>query len=221
MRDGILWRAGRELEERGRRNSEKAGWLVIPNYAIETGGAPMVTDWLRKRKYVLPDTLLIGAGSCCWREWKLKHHCDVFRKGPVLAKSINAPPMQWQHGVDKPNWYDYLEVEQKSGFGGELCLVQIKPSREADPRPVWLWQSFTELQQHVQFRDPCASFPDGGVCWPVEAFKCRLISYQVLPEFLQIQRNINPWERKSKTGLAPQWEIRTCQDSPFERPRVT
>lgn len=204
----IAKRFGDLAQNEVRRLHEIVGDWVVPTYAIANGGAPVLVRLLER--HVLPDLQVFNAKGGRWVEVKYKDHLDKFQK-------LN----QWQQGIDLHHWNDYCEVEQKTGLPGQLDLIQIKPGKEADPDPVLLWQSFAILRECAQIKPTShASFRHGVVYFPIEAFKCRRLSAFVPPSSLpSLAQNINPWEKKSKTGVAPQWEIKECNESPFERTR--
>jgi hypothetical protein len=204
----IAKRWGDLAQDEVRRLHVEAGDYVVPTYAICSGGAPKLVGLLQR--HVLPDLQVFNRNGGRWIEVKYKDHLDKFQKRK-----------QWQQGIDLPHWHDYCEVEQKTGLPGQLDIIQLKPGKEAEPDPVLLWQSFNVLRDCVQIkRTPHASFTRGIAYFPIEAFKCRRLSAFVPPETLpSLATNVNPWEKKSKTGTAPQWEIKECDESPFERSR--
>jgi hypothetical protein len=205
MLTGVAARYGNLAELAIRQEYVRSGWYVVPAHAIEMGGAPVLIGLIER--FVLPDLQAFKPGLAPrWVECKYKDHIDRFQK---LS--------QWQHGIDRPNWYAYLEVEQKTGIAGYLSIVTLKPGRLAEPRPIHLWQSFHELTKHVQICEPHTTFRRGAAYWPIDAFKCSPIKFDLPADLAPLVTNINPWERKSKQGDAPQWPIRFCDESPFER----
>jgi hypothetical protein len=197
---------GRLAEQAIRKQYLETGWYVVPTHAIETGGAPMLIGLIKK--FVLPDFQMFKPQAApCWVECKYKDHLDRFQK---LS--------QWQQGIDLPNWYAYLEVERVTGIAGRLAILQYRPGREAEPKPVHLWQSFERLKKWVQIKTtPHHKFPKGAAYWPVDAFKCSPITFRPPEDLPTVSENLNPWEKKSKVGVAPQWPIKYCNESPFER----
>ena len=181
------------------------GRFVVPTHAIETGGAPMLIGLINR--HVLPDLLASDPAGPWWDEIKYKDHCQKFQKQTL-----------WEHGIDLPNWSDYLEVQQKTGIRGQLSIVQYRPGQHAEPNPVLLWQTFDELKKHVMIIErPHATFNRGAAYWNVDAFKCSPITFVAPPDLPRLSTSTNPWDRISKTGNAPQMQIRFCNKSPFER----
>lgn len=183
----------------------RAGDWVVPTHAIENGGAPMLIGLIRK--HALPDFQVYRSGRGRWVEVKFKDHCDKYQK-----------LQQWQHGIDLPSWHAYLEVEKQTGIPGQLDIIQYKPGFKADPSPILLWQTFAELMMHAQIvRNPHTTFRNGAVYWPIGAFKQSPIDFVAPPDLPSVATNCNPWEQKSKLGIAPQMKIEFCNESPFER----
>ena len=159
------------------------------------------------QRIVLPDLQLFKPGEAPrWVEVKYKDHADKYQK-----------LQQWQHGIDC-RIGAHMQVQELTGMSGRLSIVQCKPGKEADPYPVHLWQELNELKQHVQVKtEPHATFHRGVAYFPLDAFRCSPITFEMPADLPQLAHNVNPWERKWKQGIAPQWPIRFCDESPFER----
>jgi hypothetical protein len=192
---GVSATWGRLAEQAISRKYIEAGWYVVPTYAIETGGAPRLVGLLQR--FVLPDLQVFRLGDAAWVEVKYKDHADIYQKR-----------RQWQHGIDLPNWRAYLEVEDRTGIAGRLSILQFKPGKEADPRPVHLWQSFYELRKWVQVLEaPHTTFKRGAAYFPLDAFKCSPIEFEPPAGLLSVSANTNPWEQRSRAGVAERFEL--------------
>jgi len=191
-----------------RRDYEKHGWFVAPMYAIEDGGAPMLCREVEK--IVLTDLLMFKRGEPLWVEVKYKDRADWYQIG-----------QQWQHGIDLPNWRAYLKAQDNTGFPGRLSIMQLRPGKDAEPQPVHLWQNFSELEKWVQIIEtPHTTFRRGVAYFPLDAFKCSPIVFSLPPDLPPLPKpESHPWQRPSKAGTVPQWPIRFCDESPFERAR--
>jgi hypothetical protein len=195
-----------ELAEKAlRAHYERLGFFVIPLFSMNQSGAPMAT--MQWKKLVLSDLLLMKSGRTEFAEIKYKDHADKYQKR-----------QQWQHAIDLPNWNAYLQIETESGVPGRLSILQFKPGKEAEPDPCHLWQYFSVLKQCVQIvSTPHTTFHRGAAYFPIEAFKCSPINFVPPSALPALATNVNPWERKSKAGIAPQWQIKYCEESPWER----
>jgi hypothetical protein len=103
--------------------------------------------------YRLPDFSVLTRGTSNWAEVKLKSY------SPFYAKAGNQ-----RHGIDLPNWRDYLKVSQLSGQPGFL-VIGNRATGDI------LIASFKLLEQFAQeHAESTQSFPDGGVFWPARIF---------------------------------------------------
>ena len=68
---------------------------------------------------------------------KSKHH-------PVLYQKTG----RYRHGVDLPNWWDYLHAQDESGCPGYLGIVQLTDGPDRPVSPRFLLASF----EHLRFR---------------------------------------------------------------------
>jgi hypothetical protein len=159
-------------------------------------------------QFVLPDGLVFEPGTRpFWDEVKYKDHCDKYQT-----------KRQWQHGIDLPNWLAYLDVERVTGIEGQLSIVQCKPGKEAHPHPVLMWNSFRELKKYVQIVDrPHTTFRRGAAYFPMDSLRCSPIEFELPKHLKSLATKVNPWEQKSKAGIAPAWPIVFCDESPFEQ----
>jgi hypothetical protein len=215
VRDERWLEWGRAAERYVRRALSKQGRWVVPPGSLD-GGAPMLVGAMHRE--ISPDLWLLD-GMVSFAEVKLKHHCDVYRKGLIVCESVNAPAMQWQQGIDLPNWCAYCEVERVTDKPGEIYMLQLLPGANAEADPVLLWQSIAELVKHVQIKHtPHVRFPHGAAYFPMGCWKCRRVGdFFAAPGFFEQPRGEQPWQRKSKTGAAPAWKITTCKESPFQQ----
>lgn len=182
---------GQAAEKAVRAAYERLGYLVVPAYLIEDGGAPMLVGWLRK--YVLPDFLVAGRGASRWVEVKYKDHCVKYQKTG-----------HFRHGIDLPKWRAYRAVERETGIPGSIAILQYRPGAHADPEPHLLEQTFSHLHEVIDFApEPTPTAPHGMAYWNVDEMetKCRLdFDFR---DVERLTRVIHPWERRSKTGEAP------------------
>lgn len=191
-----LW--GKEAERAVRIAYERLGWFVVPAYAIEDGGAPMLARLIER--HVLPDMLLAHRGVSRWLECKFKDHCVKYNKTGFF-----------RHGIDLPKWQAYREVERITGIPGWLAILQFRPGAEADPDPHLLVQSLEHLAGILDVAaEPTATAPRGMVYWNVD----EMDTVTRLDFGLDVERLtevIHPWEMKTKDGRAPHADMNAQQ----------
>lgn len=182
---------GSAAEQAVREAFRRRGYFVVPAYAIEDGGAPMLIGLVRK--HVLPDMLVAKCATPRWIEVKFKDHCVQFRKTGF-----------WRHGVDLPKWEAYREVERITGIKGSLVVLQFRLGPEADPDPHWLIQSFDHLFQVADYEpEPTSWAPKGMVYWNVDEMN-DLGRIDFDPRDIpRLTRVIHVWEEKGKEGRTP------------------
>jgi len=217
LKASIAWNWGESAVEAVEEDLKQQGYFVFRLDRIDEGGAPMMRG-PNGQKIVLTDLGAQKPGDAAFMkiEVKYKDHHDIYQKGKIRSPSTDGRLRQWQQGIDLPNWRYYCDIEQKFG-NAHLALVVKKPGKEADPAPHQLRQSVRELAKHAQIKTgPHQAFRRGVAYFPLPAWRCYDIKY-IAPPLPSLATNLNPWERKSKTGEAPAWQIEYCDRSPFER----
>jgi hypothetical protein len=204
---------GTAAERIVRRWYQQHGSFVVPIHAIEDGGAPYLAGLLRK--HVLPDFQVSKAGFSRWVEVKYKDHCVLYQKA-----------QEWRHGIDLPNWQDYLQVETETGIPGYLAILQYRKGPGLSPDPLLLEAAFAALQDVTQ-EDPARRehARRGMVYWPVSAFGQYPLGMSVsrLELLPRLTRIVHPWERPGKNGTVPNMDapprkrIPDGQDALFPR----
>jgi hypothetical protein len=194
---------GAAAERAVRAAYEKLGYFSIPVYAIQDGGAPMLTG--AGGKYVSPDLLLARRGTSRFKEVKYKDHCVQFGKTGY-----------WRHGVDLPNWHHYRKVEEVTGIPGDIAILQYRPGPEADPYPCLLEQSFEHLAHTIDF-DPRSQphAPRGMAYWNVDEMDVVCLLDFDFTDVPRLTKVIHTWERKARDGRAPAADLTQQQRSLF------
>jgi hypothetical protein len=194
---------GNAAEKAVRAAYHRLGYFVVPAYAIEDGGAPMLIGQLQK--FVLPDLLVARGGRSEWREVKFKDHCVLFGKTGY-----------YRHGIDLPKWEHYRVVERATGIPGSIAVLQYRRGAEGDPDPYHLEQSFEHLARIVQIEPrPIPSAPQGMVYWNVDEMD---VVGPLNFDFTDVQRLTNvihAWEQKSKSGKTPEVDLNQQQRDLF------
>lgn len=149
-------RAGRMFESEFERQAHNRGNYVVRHcdqLGVMGTKAPMVTG--PYTGYRLPDFSLIPpGGGMYWAEAK--------RKSKATYTAITG---SLDHGIDLPNWHDYLTISKISKQRGYLIIG------EGDTGNI-LIAPFSHLQVCArQWKGSCEAFPDGAVFWPREQFK--------------------------------------------------
>jgi hypothetical protein len=194
---------GTAAERAVRAAYEQMGKFVVPAYAIEDGGAPMLIRLLEK--FVLPDLLVAQGGRAEWREVKFKDHCVKFGKVG-----------RWRHGIDLPKWHHYRKVEVATGIPGGIAVLQYRPGPDANPYPCLLEQMFEHLAATVQFDSrPTPSAPNGMAYWDVDEMDVLCMLDFDFTDIPRLTRVIHGWERKSREGKAPTVDLTQQQRSLF------
>src|SRR5262245_35717657 len=137
-RDDPEWvRWWRDAEEGVRALFEKR-WLVLPVYAVERGGAPMLISHVQTLRAL--DLMVANAGQTRFIEVKAKDH-------PVIWQKTG----RFRTGIDLPKWYAYLEVERATGIPGDIAMVHYRAGAADDvANPILAQQSFEHLRYVMQ-----------------------------------------------------------------------
>lgn len=170
---------------------QQQGYTMIPMEREDHG--PQITRGCAKKR--LMDFLVARTDGAKWVEVKCKDSPVLFQKRHEL-----------RHGIDLPNWEDYLEVEALFRTPAFLAILQRKPEVTAEPAPVVLFQSFSNLRQSlIPAFSPNRKFPYGAVYWRIQSFDA-----YPMPEWTRevsawetIRTSVRPWEQRSKDGLTP------------------
>jgi hypothetical protein len=194
---------GRLAEEAVRRAYTRLGYFVVPTYAIEDGGAPMLVGLLQK--FVLPDFLVAQGGQPRWVEVKFKDHPVKFQKTGYS-----------RHGIDLPKWHAYRKVEEISGISGSLAILQYRPGADANPDPHLLQQTFAHLAHTIEFEPkPFAHAQRGMAYWNVDEMDIGGPLDFDPADTPRLTRTIHAWERKARDGRAPKMSFDKQQRSLF------
>jgi hypothetical protein len=194
---------GQAAEKAVRAAYEALGYFVIPQYALEDGGAPMLTRQMEK--HVLPDLQLAQGGRTQWREVKFKDHCVKFAKVG-----------RWRHGIDLPKWHAYRKVAAETGMPGGIAILQFRPGPDADPYPCLLEQMFDHLACTVQIDpEPTRTAPRGMAYWDVDEMDVVCMLDFDFSDVPRLTRVIHAWEQKSRDGKAPAVDLTHQQRSLF------
>jgi hypothetical protein len=141
------------------------GWYITKTCRIDDGGAPKAISAIKN--LVLPDIMRSKGGATRWGEIKFKDSPSYFR-----ARK------EYRHGIDLPNWNDYLQVEKETGISGDLFILEWRPSEKNEPAPVLLIMSFRQARNvPVQEIPPNVQrwAPRGMILWSRSSFEliCR------------------------------------------------
>lgn len=121
---GGLYGVGQESEQICARYLSGIGYTVIPisEYTNNTGkkiNAPMLLSPEGLR--VSPDLLVMAARKSFWVEVKRKGEPTYYWKRS-----------RWEHGVDTPNFEDYMEIQRTSGYPVYIFVHEIKSPATPD-----------------------------------------------------------------------------------------
>lgn len=148
-------RIGRLFESEFERQAHRRGLFVVRHcdqLGVHGTKAPMTHGPFAG--YRLPDFTVMKAGASYWAEVKLKSR-------PTYTHRLQ----QYDHGVDLPNWTDYLAVEKVSGLPGFLIVGERSTG-------CILAASFAHLKAVARIvTHKTSSFPHGGVFWPRDSFR--------------------------------------------------
>lgn len=111
MKSSREWRFGAEGERIVNEWLKKNGYLVVPTSLIETGGAPMLSGWIKRA--VLPDTQAFREGCGRWVEVKTKGESIVYKKEVRTGFSLRL-------------YRQYEEVERETGMPCYIAFVHRK-----------------------------------------------------------------------------------------------
>ncbi len=148
-------RIGRLFESEFARQAQKLGYFVIRHceqLGVSGTKAPMLDGPFAG--YRLPDYTLMAHGVSFFVEAKYK------TKPTPYHLNGNMP----QHGIDWPNWEDYLKVCSISGQRGFLVIGEGSTGEI-------LISSFETLQRKVRRYSGRVHFQDGGAFWDRSLFK--------------------------------------------------
>jgi hypothetical protein len=123
----------------------------VRGYHVVGIKAPIMTG--PYRGYRLPDFSVLANGRCYWNEVKYKTTATLHRKTDVL-----------EHGIDLPNWNDYLAICKLSGLPGYLTIGEGHTGRI-------LTASFEFLARHGRVYDGCEHFTQGAIFWAAAIFR--------------------------------------------------
>lgn len=154
--EGTL-RLGRLFESEFERQAHIRGHHVVRHceqLGVTGEKAPMLTG--PYAGYRLPDFSLLANGAMPWVEVKFKSQ-----------RTFSVKRQRLEHGIDLPNWRDYLAVCKLSGQAGFLV---IGDGTTGDI----LIASFRFLQsdggEAFEYPGP-EHFKHGAIFWPVDVFK--------------------------------------------------
>jgi hypothetical protein len=177
-----IW--GRWAEDAASRFLTSEGWYITQTCKIENGGAPKAIGAIRS--HVLPDILASKDGMSRWGEIKFKDSPGYFR-----ARK------EYRHGVELPNWNDYLQVEKETGIPGDLFILEWRQSENNEPSPVLLVISFREARNvPVQEIPPNVQrwAPRGMIFWARNSFQliCRF-TLEGFPNVNTVKDQLRQW----------------------------
>jgi len=147
-------RLGRLFESEYERQAHARGYHVVRHcdqLGVNGTKAPVLTG--PYAGYRLPDFTILANGASYWNEVKYKGRQAYY--GIVGSN---------RHGIDLPNWNDYLAVCKLSGLPGYLIIGEGSTGRI-------LIASFKRLERTVQIHQHSTTFPDGMVFWDVSDFQ--------------------------------------------------
>lgn len=104
------WELGQWGEAQVRKWLESTGKFVVPTSCIEDGGAPALTNLLRR--IVLPDYQAFDGSGGGWWEVKTKTRAVKYQKAN-----------EWRTGIDLRHWRAYREVERVTNLPGHLVMI--------------------------------------------------------------------------------------------------
>jgi hypothetical protein len=105
----------------------------------------------------LPDLELIGKGKTMSGDCKYKSR-------PTRRYCLSNGEAEINHGIDLPNWRDYLKYWEHSGQAGFIVIGEGNSGLILHATAAEL---ITVSREHAE---PTPSFPNGGVFWPREVF---------------------------------------------------
>lgn len=150
-------RLGRLFESEFERQAHKRGYHVVRHceqLGVTGEKAPILTGPFAG--YRLPDFSLLVRGTMYWAEAKFKSRSTFSTKRQRL-----------EHGIDLPNWQDYLAICRLSGQPGFLVIGDGKTGDI-------LIASFKLLEsdraQSYEYNGH-EHFKNGAIFWPLETFK--------------------------------------------------
>jgi hypothetical protein len=152
-------RLGRLFESEFERQAHIRGYHVVRHcdqLGVTGTKAPVLTGPFAG--YRLPDFTILANGQSYWLEVKYKSTATSYRNGG------NDP----QHGIDLPNWRDYLQICKLSGLPGFLILGEGHTGRI-------IAASFKSLERAARVYDlgrgRNVHFENGAVFWSASVFR--------------------------------------------------
>lgn len=118
FKDSNEWKRGEQGEKVAREWLISERYSVIPTSLIETGGAPVLLQYINanvdRTALILPDNLVFRHGNPRWVEVKTKSRC-----------TYNNSRKRWEHGMPLRHWKAYLKVQEETNIKGALAIVQL------------------------------------------------------------------------------------------------
>jgi hypothetical protein len=147
-------RLARLFESEYERQAHVRGYHVVRHcdqLGINGVKAPIVTG--PYAGYRLPDFTILANRTSYWNEVKYKSR-----------QAYYGLTNRHTHGIDLPNWQDYLTIVTLSGLPGYLIIGEGSSGRI-------LIASFRHLATRAQIHQCSATFPQGMVFWNVSDFQ--------------------------------------------------
>lgn len=147
-------RLGRLFESEFERKAHARGYHVVRHcdqLGVTGTKAPVLTG--PYTGYRLPDFTILANGASFWCEVKYKKQ-----------EAFYGQERRMKHGIDLPNWTDYLAICKLSGLPGFLIIGEGLTG-------VILIASFKRLETCAQIHCSSSTFPDGMAFWGIDDFK--------------------------------------------------
>lgn len=147
-------RLGRLFESEFERQAHIRGYHAVRHceqLGVTGTKAPILTG--PYAGYRLPDFTILANGASYWTEAKYKSYSPFY-----------GIEHDHRHGIDEPNWRDYLAVCKLSGQPGYLVIGEGSSGRI-------LIASFKLLETCAQHHIDQVSFPKGMVFWSRDVFR--------------------------------------------------
>jgi hypothetical protein len=147
-------RLGRLFESEFERQAHARGYHVVRHcdqLGVNGTKAPIMTG--PYTGYRLPDFTILANGSSNWVEAKYKGR-----------QAFYGIAQERRHGIDLPNWRDYLAICKLSGLPGFLVLGDGTTGEI-------LIAPFKRLALSGQLHASSVTFPKGMMFWSVDQFR--------------------------------------------------
>jgi hypothetical protein len=147
-------RLGRVFESEYERQAHARGYHVVRHcdqLGVTGTKAPILTG--PYSGYRLPDFTILANGGSYWNEVKYKSR-----------QAYYGIAGEHRHGIDLPNWKDYLTVCKLSGLPGFLIIGEGSTGHI-------LIASFARLTATAQVHRCSSAFPFGMVFWNASDFQ--------------------------------------------------